>query len=258
LINTFFQNLYPIIIGKLFSATSLGFYTTAKKIQSIPPTTISKITNRVFFPVLSLIQDDDYRAKSVFKSILKMIGFINIPLMMGLAVIARPLTIITLTEKWLQVASYLQLLCIIGTLMPFQTLNLNALKAKGRSDLILRLEIIKKTLVVISILSTYRWGVSALILGQAVVAILSFFLNSYYAGKIVGYSFKEQIYDLSPYFSLATVMAFSVYSLSFLTFSNIATLLIVQLFAGATLYLLLNILFKTFAINKILSHFSGE
>ena len=243
-LNQIFENIYHVVIGRFFNSTILGFYTRAKRMQDLPSLTLSTIVSRVTFPVFSSIQDDNVRLKRAFRKALALLVLINAPIMIGLAAVAKPLVLILLTEKWLPCVPYLQLLCVLGLLFPVHILNLNLLMAKGRSDLFLHLEIIKKVLVVLTILIVWRWGVIALICGQIAVSFIAFFLNTYYTGKLLGYNAMEQIRDIAVYYILAVIMGTGIYLLGVLPFTNDLLQLFAQVFAGAAVFLVLCILFR--------------
>lgn len=235
-LNQFFDNIYFVVIGKLFSATDLGFFTRAKTLNDLPSQTLSGIVARVTFPVFSTIQGDRARLKRGLKKALAILVLVNFPLMIGLAVIARPLVLVLLTEKWAACIPYLQLLCVVGILFPLQVMNLNVLQALGRSDLFLRLEIIKKIMIVINIAVTWRWGISAMIYGMIINSVISYYLNSYYNGVLVDYPLREQVLDLLPYLIVAIVMGSAVYAVGLPQFLNHWIRLLVQITAGCVLY----------------------
>ncbi|MFZ5998425.1 MAG: lipopolysaccharide biosynthesis protein [Nitrospirota bacterium] len=235
-LNQFFDNIYFVVIGKLFSATDLGFFTRAKTLNDLPSQTLSGIVARVTFPVFSTIQGDRARLKRGLKKALAILVLVNFPLMIGLAVIARPLVLVLLTEKWAACIPYLQLLCVVGILFPLQVMNLNVLQALGRSDLFLRLEIIKKIMIVINIAITWRWGISAMIYGMIINSVISYYLNSYYNGVLVDYPLREQVLDLLPYLIVAIVMGSAVYAAGLPQFLNHWIRLLVQITAGCVLY----------------------
>jgi O-antigen/teichoic acid export membrane protein len=244
LLNQIFENLYYVVIGKLFSPLTLGFYFRACTLAEMPSATLTRIVTRVSFPVFSAIQDDDDRLKRAMRQALGVLFFINAPVMIGLAVIAKPLVLVLLTEKWLPSVPYLQLLCVLGLLLPLHALNLNILMAKGRSDLFLRIEILKKILVVLNIAITWQWGIAAIICGQIVVSFLAFFLNSYYTGKLLGYTAFAQVQEVALYLFSAILMGGGVYLVEFLNFSSNRCLLVVQVVIGAAIYLLLSVIFR--------------
>jgi teichuronic acid exporter len=236
LLNTFFENVYLLVIGKLFSATDLGFFTRANSLQELPSQTLSGMVARVTFPVFATIQDDPGRLKRGMKKALTTLALVNFPMMIGLAVIARPLVLVLLTEKWAESIPYLQLLSVLGLLYPLHVINLNLLQALGLSKLFLRLEIIKKALIVINIVITWRWGVSAMIYGMIAMSIISFYLNSYYTGVLIGYPIKEQLSDLLPYLFMAMLMGIGVYAAGLLPFSGHWSVLSVQIAVGTIAY----------------------
>ncbi|MBW1833473.1 MAG: lipopolysaccharide biosynthesis protein [Deltaproteobacteria bacterium] len=244
LIATIFNNIYLIVIGKMFSAADLGFYSRAKGLQQLPVANISGIVSRVTFPVFSSVQDDKPRLKRGVRKALLTLAMLNFPLMIGMGVVARPLVMVLLTEKWGPCIPYLQSLCVVGMLYPVHLINLNVLTAQGRSDLFFRLEILKKILVVIAISVTYRWGIIAMIYGQIVTSCLGYFLNAYYTGKMLDYPITEQIQDLIPSLALAGIMGLGVYALKYAHIANQLALLSAQIITGIVLYAVLCYIFR--------------
>lgn len=251
LLNEIFQNIYLLAIGRLFSAADLGFFTRAKTIEEVPTLTLAGMVGRVTFPVFSAIQDDRPRLKRGMKKALVLLSFFNFPMMIGLAIIARPLVLVLLTDKWTECILYLQLLCLAGLLLPIHSINLNMLQALGRSDLFLRLEIVKKILIVINIAVTWRWGIASMILGIIVLSMISYYLNSYYTGVLIGYPISEQSRDLFSYLMMAGVMGFAVYGIGFLPFPNDWSLLLVQIPLGGIVYFGLCRMFKLAALMEV-------
>jgi len=251
LLDKIFNNIYLLVIGKLFSATDLGFFTRAWTMQQLPSETLSNMVERVTFPVFSTIQDDSARLKRGLKKALTMLVLVNFPMMIGLAVIARPLVLVLLTEKWAESIPYLQLFCLMGLLYPLHVINLNLLQALGRSDLFLRLEIIKKVLIVINIAVTWRWGISAIIYGMVAMSIISYYLNSYYSSVLIGYAIGEQLRDLFSYLIMAVLMGMAVYAAGLLPFPNQWSMLLVQIIIGIVIYVCLCWLFRLTAFMEI-------
>ena len=251
LINRIFENIYVVVIGKLFSATDLGFFTRADTLQRLPSNTLAGLVGRVSFPVFSSIQDDPARLKRGVKKTLTMLVLVNFPMMIGLAVVARPLVLVILTEKWAQCIPYLQLFCVVGLLYPLHVINLNLLTALGHSDLFLRLEIIKKALIVINIAVTWRWGISAMIYGMIVMSIICYYLNSYYTGVLIGYSIWEQMRDTFSYLIMAILMGIALYAAGLLPFFNHWIMLLVQIIIGIVLYVCMCRLFRLAAFMEL-------
>jgi O-antigen/teichoic acid export membrane protein len=232
LIDTLYRNVYLVIIGKYFSAESLGYYTRADQFRNFPSHSVSNIIGRVSFPVLSNIQEDKVLLKAAYKRLIKSTMLITFVLMLGMAGLSKSMILVLLGDKWLMTAEYLELLCISGMLYPLQVLNLNMLNVSGRSDLFLRLEIIKKSLAIPTIIIGIVWGIKVMILGMMINAWISYYLNSFWSGKFVNYANKEQLKDIFPSFLLALINGVFVYLIGlFLPFSPIA-LLAVQLLFG--------------------------
>lgn len=234
-----FDNLYYVVIGKLFTAADLGLFARAQTFGEQPSRTLSGMVGGVTFPVFSSIQDDPERLKRVMKKALNVLALINFPIMIGMAVLARPLVLMLLTEKWAGCIPYLQLICMVGLLYPMHALNLNVITAMGRSDLFLRLEIIKKVLIVINILVTWQWGISAMIWGMIVFSGICYFLNSYYTGALIGYPIGEQIKDLSPYLTMAMLMGAGLAALGMAPFPSYGTAFLAQFVVGIVIYVFL-------------------
>lgn len=185
------------------------------------------------------------------KKALSSLVLVIFPMMIGLAVIARPLVLALLTEKWAECIPYLELLCFSGLLFPLHLINLNLLLALGRSKLYLRLEIVKKVLVVISIAITWRWGISTMIYGMIILSIICYYLNSYYTGVLIDYPIQEQLRDLLPYVIMAVLMGIAVYAAGLLPFPNHWSMLLVQITIGIVIYVFLCWLFQLVAFMEI-------
>lgn len=236
LLNKIFENLYLVVIGKLFSATQLGLYTNARKIETLAATNTTDVVTHVAFPVFSQIQDDPVRLKRSLRKAMTMLALVHFPIMFGLALVAEPLVHVLLSAKWAESIPWLQLLCVVGATYPFQALLLNTLKAKGRSDLFFRLEVLKRILTVIAIVITYRWGIEGMIWGQIVLTTVSYYLNSYYVVRLVHYSLKEQLADLAPYAAVSALMGLAVYPVRFVPFPGYGLLLLAEVLLGILLY----------------------
>jgi len=250
LTNSVFGNIYQVIIGKLFSAASLGFYSRAKTLSMYPVTVITSVINQVSFPVFSKIQDDKTRLKNYMRKTLTTLTVVTFPLMIGVAVVAKPLIIILLTEKWLPSVPFFQMLCVVGMLYPIHVVNLNALNAQGRSDLYLKIDVINKVLIILVVFITYRFGITAMIMGQIINSFIAYYFYSYYSGKHLNYSMGMQIKDMLPSLSVAVIMGALVYSLKYFIVDNDLILLIVQVLSGVIIYVGLCYSFKIEAFFK--------
>lgn len=257
LLDTFFNNIYLVVIGKMFSPVSLGYYSRAQSLQQLPASNLSAIVGRVTFPIFSSVQEDKPRLKRGVQKALSLMVLVNFPLMVGLAVVAKPLVLVLLTEKWLPCVPYLQLLCVVGLIYPLHVINLNVLTAQGRSDLFFRLEILKKTLVVVAIAVTYRWGITAMICGQIVTSFLSYVLNAYYTGKMLNYPVEEQLRDLAPCLIASAAMGVCVYLCNGFLSIGLFPLLLVQIFSGILVYACICCIFRIDSFWEILTMFKS-
>jgi len=235
LIDTIYRNVYYVIIGKYFTAVELGYYTRAEQFQSLPSANLQSIIGRVSYPVLSTIQDDIPRLRETYKKIIRSTMLITFVLMLGMAAVAKPMILTLIGERWEPCIIYLQMLCFVGMLYPLQALNLNMLNIQGRSDLFLRLEIIKKVLAVPVIIVGVMWGIRAMILGMMLLSLIAYYLNSYWSGRLIGYSSLEQIKDILPSFLLAAIMSAIVFAEGLIVPLPPLPLLIIQLITGALL-----------------------
>nr|WP_246293957.1 lipopolysaccharide biosynthesis protein [Desulfobacter latus] len=237
LLNTIFLNLYIVVIAKLFAASIAGQYFFAKKIKDIVNSQLVSSIQTVTYPALASIQDDDKRLKAGYRKVIQITTFILFPSMLLLAALARPLFMVLLPDKWLPAVPYLQLMCLGGVMFPLHTINLNILQVKGRSDLFLYLEIIKKTLTVIILYISYRYGVTGILIGQIIGSVLAYIPNSYFSAKLINYSALEQIADVLPSLGLSVVVALLIVAADSLTYWPAIVGLIVFGLAAVGLYL---------------------
>ena len=243
LLNTVYRNVYLIIIGKIFSIGELGFYTRAQQFSDFPSSNMTGIFDRVTFPILSKFQDDDTKLKDNYRKLIKLSALLIFPLMMGLAALAEPLIQLLLTEKWMGTVWMLQLLCFAGMWYPIHSLNLSILNVKGRSDLFLKLEVVKKLMITIVIVISVPFGIKAMILGQIATSYLALVINTYYTKKIIDYGFWQQMVDLFKVLILSFGMGALIYITIGLIDTNIGKLL-VGFVEGAIFYLGLAWLFN--------------
>lgn len=242
LLYTFFNNIYEAFIGKVYSVTEVGYFTRASTFETAATMATSQPIDQVTFPALAPLQDNDIVLKQAYRKAIKLSQFLHFPLMIGLITVAQPLFLLILTEKWAPSIPYFQLLCVVGLLTPLQNLNLNILKVKGRSDLVFKLEIIKRFNLIVAIAITFRWGIMALIIGKVITAFIAYFLNSSYSGKLVGYGQIDQIKDISPSLITALIMGMIMYLVNFLSISTNFLKLVVEMIMGVSVYYLLNML----------------
>lgn len=236
LINTTYQKIRHLIVGKHYSSADLAFLNKGDQFPTLIVTNINNAIDSVLLPAMSAEQDDREKIKSMTRRAIKMSSFFIWPLMFGLATVATPLVRLVLTEKWLPCVFFLRISCFVYAFQPIQTANLNAIKALGRSDLFLKLEIIKKIVGFTAMLSTIFISVKVMACSYIVTTILSMIINSYPNKKLLGYSFTEQIKDILPSTAIALVMCIICIAVTYIGLNDGLTILI-QVAVGAAFYI---------------------
>ena len=239
LLATFFDNIYLMVIGKLYCAADLGFYQRAKRLMILTSQSLSQVVAQVNFPLLSRMQDDPDRMRRAFSKVLQTTLFVILPMMAGLAVVAPNFIYVLLGEKWMPCVPYLQILCIAGMFYPLHLLNLNVIVALGRSDLNLRLEIAKRMLTVFSILITYRYGVTAMLWGGLVCSLLALFLNTFYVHRFLQYGLFRQLQSVHKTVLACGFMAIVVWGVARVVDGPIFVELLLQVVAGGSVFIFL-------------------
>lgn len=239
MIDTAWNEIYQVVIGKCYAPATLGQYTRAQQFASIFSSNLNNVVQRVSYPVLSSIQDDKTRLKSGYKRIIKISTLPTFILMLGMAGCAKSMIQVLVGDQWLPAVPFLQIICFQMMLYPLHALNLNMLQVEGRSDLFLRLEIIKKTIAVGPILLGIFGSIYWMLIGSVFTGCIAYYLNAYYSGPAIGYSIKEQIIDILPSFGIALFMAAIVFAMSFFPLSPFL-LLPLQLMTGVTVTIVLS------------------
>ncbi|MED3781063.1 lipopolysaccharide biosynthesis protein [Heyndrickxia sporothermodurans] len=243
LIDTIYMNLRSLFIGKLYSPAMLGYYNRGKQFPELIVTNINGSIQSVMLPALASYQDNKKKVKDMMRRSIITSSFIMFPIMVGLAVTAEPMIRLLLTDKWLPAVPFLQIYCASFALWPIHTANLQAINALGHSNIFLRLEIIKKAIGLIILISSIPFGIYALAWGVVITGVISTFINAYPNLKLLNYSYREQIKDIIPSFCLSLIMGVLVYPINFL---NIAVWekLLLQILVGACIYIGASTLFK--------------
>ncbi len=239
LIDKAYKNIYYFVIAKYFTPADLGLYTRAEQFQSLFSQNLNSTISRVSYPILAAMQDNEQRLKDGYKKVLRLTMFISAILMLGMAAIAKPLILVLLGIKWIGAVDYLQLLCFVGLFFPLHALNLNVLNVKGRSDLFLKLEVIKKLLAVPVILIGIFLGIEEMIIAMIINSIVGYFLNSQYAGMLISYPTFDQIKDVTKSFLISFVIAAILFLLSLTVPVTHFILLPILLITGLTLIILI-------------------
>lgn len=243
LLDTLYSNLRTLIIGRMYTPSMLGYYNRGQQFPQLIVSNINGSIQSVMLPALSAHQDDRKRVKEMMRRAVVSSSFLIFPMMVGMAVVAEPLVKIVLTEKWLPAVPFLQIACFTFALWPIHTANLQAINAMGRSDIFLRLEIIKKIMGLIVLGVSLPFGVYAIALGGIFSGLIGTFINAYPNKELLNYSYKEQWLDIMPSLLISLIMGGIVYLFNF---SNILAwqILILQIVSGGIIYILLAKIFK--------------
>lgn len=243
IMNSVFNNLYTIIIGRSFSSATLGFYSKADQLGQFSSVNITGVLQRVTFPILVIIQDDMPRFKKSYFKIMRLTSFVVFPLMVGLAALATPLVSILLTEKWTDTASLLQIICFALIWYPIYSLNLNVMEVKGRSDYLLKAEAINKIVSVIILIVSLPFGLFVICIGRICSSLISLFVSTYYSNKILEVKSSTIIKEILPALTISIIMYLCIHCTQYIVNTNWLKLLL-----GGGLGLIIY-LFVSFAIN---------
>jgi O-antigen/teichoic acid export membrane protein len=250
LLGTIYDNLYTLVIGKRFTATDLGYYSKSDHLVRFPTNNMAFIMSRVSYPTLVNLKDDDIKLAGAYRKFLIVSSFLIFPLMIGFAVLAKPFIIVLFTEKWAAMALILQLLCIDWMWDPMCKINTNILLVKGKSGLILRLEIIKRIISVAILFASLPFGLIPVCIGRIIYSLISVFINSFYTGRMLPeLTFYRQMIIISPYVLVSLIMGGIVYCVQFFI-SSLLLQLIIGTLVGIIVYYLLAKLFHLEALNE--------
>ena len=235
LLDTVYLKLYQLVVGLRYTEADLAFYNKADQMPLLLVENINNSIDSVLLPVLSAEQDSRESVRAMTQRAIKTSTYIMMPLMAGLAVCAQPLIRLLLTEKWLPCVPYMRIFCIVYAFYPLHTANLSAIKALGRSDIFLKLEVLKELVSIVLLLVTMRYGVYAIALGLLVSSVASQLINSWPNRKMLGYTYPQQLRDMAPAILLSLLMAACVWPIQQLGLSDFVTLLI-QIPLGVVIY----------------------
>lgn len=250
-IDTVYNNIRQLLIGRLYSSSDLAYYNRGKQFPDLIVNNVNTSIDSVLLPTMSNVQDDKQKIREMTRKSIRTSMYIMAPLMMGLAFASKNIVTFVLTEKWLPAVPFLVVFCISYMFYPIHTANLNAIKAMGRSDLFLKLEIIKKIVGVILLLATMFISVEAMAYSLLASSLLSQIINSWPNKKLLNYSYLQQLKDIIPTLVLATIMGLIVFLFNFLNL-NVIIELILQVLVGATVYIIGSLLLKIDTLNFLL------
>ena len=253
LLDTIYNNLRNLVIGKKYSSADLAYYNQGQKIPSLVVTNINTSIGSVLFPALAKEQDNKILLKIHVRRAIQISSYIMWPILIGVAACSQSIVKILLTDKWLPCVPYLQIACVVYGFMPIHTTNLQAINAMGRSDIFLRMEILKKIIGVVILAITMPFGVLAIASSAILTVIVSTFINAYPNTILLNYSYLEQMRDILPSLLLSLFMGGIVLQLKTLPF-NIFIVLIIQVVTGIFIYVLGSKLFKIESFNYLLKN----
>lgn len=228
LLETLYNNLYQMIIGKKYTPADLGYFTRAMVLVQLPSNNITEVIQRVTFPVLSEMQQDLKTLTHSYRRLLRMSAFIIFPVMSFLIALCEPLVRLVLTDKWIAIVPFVRVLCLGYMFYPIHAINLNLLKVKGHPELFLRLEVIKKIIITLVLFATVPFGILVMCYGTVLTSVIALVINTYYTGKLIQHGFLKQMNDIKLAFFISLAAGAAAFFTSFY-FNNSW----VQLFTGA-------------------------
>lgn len=253
LLDTGYTQLRGVIIATLYTTKDLAFYDRGQQYPNLLVTNINSSIGSVLFPIMAKKQESKEMIKNITRKSIQISSYIMWPMMVGLCILAKPVIILMLTDKWLPCVPFLQIACFTYAFWPIHTANLEAIKALGRSDIFLKLEIMKKIIGTIILFISMKYGVVAIALSGIITTITSSFINAYPNKKLLGYSYIEQIKDTIPYMFLSIIMGVCIYPIGRLI-DNKFLLIIMQVVIGVLVYLLGSKLFKFQIIEYLINY----
>lgn len=243
LLDTIYQELNQLIIGKKYSSSDLAFYNKGTNFPKVTTTSILASIDSTLLPVMSKEQDNIENIKNLTRKSIRIGSYVLWPMMIGLAACSDNLIRLLLTDKWAPAIPYLRIFCITYAFYPIHTSNLNAIKALGRSDLFLKLEIMKKVVGLTILLISMRYGAYAMALSTIISSVISQIINSWPNKELMNYKYIDQLKDITPSLLLSVFMGIIVYCVNFINLNYLVTL-IIQIMLGIIIYIGLSYLLK--------------
>lgn len=252
---TIVDNSYSILIGRYFNSRDVGYYTQGRTVPDLLSSNLYSVLQAVMFPVMTSTQDDRERLVRIYKKSLNMTAFVIIPTMIGFSFIAEPFVRVFLTEKWLPAVVVIQWLCLARMVTPISALNCSILNATGRSDIYLKVDLMKLPLTFGVLFLTAPYGLRAVVIGYFAVAAVSFFIHAYYPGKIFGYGAFKQLKDMLPVFVSTAIMSLALYLIHI---DGGIYDIVVKMVVGVVVYLLASMLTKSDSCIEIINMFRSK
>lgn len=210
-LDNLFTNIYPILIGRLYNPTAVGYYTRANSLMMLPVGNLSIVLNRVVFPLFSKVQNDVVVLKRLYKKIMQIIFYVLAPTTALMILLSNEIVLVLFTVAWIQIVPIFQILCFVGLIYPLHLYSLMIIQVKGRSALYLKLEIVKKIIIVLSLFVSVKFGFLGILIGSVLASIITLPINTYYAGEFINYRMFEQLKDLFPIFIATIIMSIVVF-----------------------------------------------
>lgn len=251
LINSLYSSMYNLIIGKVYTKELLGLYSRGQQFPLLITDNLNEIVQSVTLPILAQMQDTPEGMKYRMRRALTLNAFVVFPAMLGLSAISYEFIYVVLGSKWMAAAPYMMLLSLVYSIYPIHTMNIQCMKALGRSDLFLKLEIIKKILEIMMVIFTVHFGLIFMLMGQILLSFVEIPINVWPSRKLIGYGIKEQIKDLLPTFAASVIMYGMIRLVSFIPLV-VTVKLILEIFVGSGVYIIISYLFKNEAMTYLL------
>ncbi|HAT80403.1 MAG TPA: flippase [Flavobacterium sp.] len=246
------NNVYTICLGKFYPTASLGYYTKAKSFADLSAGSVVSVVQQVTFPILTSVQYDREKLVSIYSRVIRMSAFFIIPLMTLISLLAKPIVILLLTDKWVTLIPLLQWMVFARIFLPMSAVNMNLLNAVGRSDLFLKVDLSKLPLTILAMVITIPLGVKPMIIGHVVTSALAFLINAYLPGKFYGYGPIQQLKDMSPFFVATIGMSISVFVMT-IFIDNLVLQLLLGVLLGLVTYLFICWLLKLEEMKEVWS-----
>lgn len=246
ILNTIFNNIYNVIIGRYFPVQLLGYYERAYAFTQYPVTTMTGIISRVSYPLFVELREKKLEMKRIYKKIQQIAFFISTPMLLILAAMAKPLFLLILGAKWIPAVPLFQILCLSSIFYPLHAFNINLLTTFGRSDLFLKLEIVKKIIILLSIVIAFPFGIYGLVWSTVFISIITLIINTYYSRTLINYSFFDQLKDNIKTLVISIITALLVFlTVTFLSFYSLVSQILLGIVVAFFLYLLLSSYLKS-------------
>jgi len=244
LIGTFFQNVYYLLIARYFTQQDLGYFTRAEMFKNLPSQNVTGIVTAVAYPILATLQNDRVQMKGVFRQMFVNTFFVTATLMCGMMAIAKALIITLVGEKWIPSVILLQMLSVVGLMMPINSMNVNILNVVGRSDLYLKLQTLVQLLIIPNVFVGLYFGIKFLIVGMIFISFFGYIIFNHESKKVLNYPIKEQIKDIFPSLLLALTMGLLVFGVQLISHFSYQVTLILQLALGFSIVVISGEFFK--------------